>query len=185
MALAADVECFLAGLGGASPHTRAAYARDLGAFLVHLAAEGVVDWSAVDVHCVRRHVAAAHHGGLAGRSLARRLSALRALFRHLAGRDLISGNPAADVRAPKSPRRLPHALDVDQVTTLLEQDTAGPLGLRDRAMWELLYSSGLRVAELTGLDLADLDLRAREARVLGKGRKQRLVPVGRHALAAL
>ncbi|MEQ8494010.1 MAG: tyrosine recombinase XerC [Gammaproteobacteria bacterium] len=185
MTLAADVTRFIAGLGDVSPHTRAAYTRDLRAFLEHLAGEGIASWEAVDVHCVRRHVAAAHREGLSGRSLARRLSALRALFRDLAARGLARDNPAAEVRAPKSPRRLPRALDVDQVTSLLEHEADGPLGVRDRAMWELLYSSGLRVSELTGLDRGDVDLVAREARVLGKGRKQRLVPVGRHAVAAL
>jgi integrase/recombinase XerC len=94
---------------------------------------------------------------------------------------LVAVNPAQGLRAPKSPRRLPRALDVDQVTRVLEQDTDGVLALRDQAMWETLYSCGLRVSELVGLNLADLDLRNREARVLGKGRKQRVVPVGRHA----
>ncbi len=185
MPLAADVDAFLARLAGGSAHTRDAYARDLQAFLDHLAAEAIGRWEDVDVHCVRRYVAAAHRRGLGGRSIARRLSALRALFRDLVRRGRAADNPAADVRAPKSPRRLPRALDVDQVATLVEQRGEGPLGVRDRAMWELLYSSGLRVSELTALDLGDLDRGAREARVLGKGRKQRIVPVGRHALAAL
>jgi integrase/recombinase XerC len=185
MTLSDDVDAFLQRLAGSSAHTRDAYARDLRAFLEHLAAEGTDSWDAVDVHCVRRYVAAAHRRGLGGRSIARRLSALRALYRDLVRRGRAADNPAADVRAPKSPRRLPRALDVDQVTTLIEQQGEGPLGLRDRAMWELLYSSGLRVSELTALDLGDLDRGACEARVLGKGRKQRIVPIGRHALTAL
>ena len=185
MTLADDVEAFLRRSTGRSVHTCDAYARDLRAFLDHLAAERVASWDDVDVHCVRRYVAAAHRRGLGGRSIARRLSALRALFRDLARHGRAAGNPAADVRAPKSPRRLPRALDVDQVASLLEQPGEGPLGVRDRAILELLYSSGLRVSELTALDLADVDRRAGEARVLGKGRKQRIVPIGRHALAAL
>jgi integrase/recombinase XerC len=94
-------------------------------------------------------------------------------------------NPALEVRAPKAPRRLPHTLDADQMARLLEIPAGGGLTARDRALMELLYSSGLRLAELVGLDLGDLDLKDRTVRLLGKGRKSRIVPVGRLALAAL
>ena len=177
----ADLADFLRSLAGRSPHTLAAYTRDLEQFLTWLDAEGVGDWREVDIHCLRTYVASRHRGGLGGASLARALSAMRAWFRHLAARGLLKANPAQGLRAPKSPRRLPRALDVDQVTRVLEQDTDSVLALRDQAMWETLYSCGLRVSELVGLNLTDVDLRSHEARVLGKGRKQRVVPIGRHA----
>ncbi|MCB1747006.1 MAG: tyrosine recombinase XerC [Gammaproteobacteria bacterium] len=181
------VEAFLLTLRERSPHTRSAYARDLAALTAFLTAAGIATWAEVDDALLRRFVAARHRDGAHGRSLGRQLSACRGLFRFLAARGIVDGNPAQAVRPPKAPQRLPRALDVDQMGALLEPagDSDDPLEVRDRAMWELLYSSGLRVSELTGLDLADLDLEAREARVLGKGRKQRLVPVGRQAQAAV
>ena len=179
--LAASIDGFLLSLAGRSPHTLAAYGRDLREFAAWLAGEGLSNPGAIDIHCLRRYVAVRHHGGSGATTIARKLSALRAWFRHLAARGEIGANPAQGLRPPKAPRRLPRALDVDQIASVLEQDGDGELGLRDRAMWELLYSSGLRVSELTGLDLADVDLAAREARVLGKGRKQRVVPLGRIA----
>lgn len=181
----AELADFLRTLAGRSPHTLAAYGRDLEQFLTWLDGEDIADWRTIDLHCLRAYIAARHRAGAGGTSLARALSALRAWFRHLAARGLVTANPAQGLRAPKSPRRLPRALDVDQVTRVLEQDTEGVLALRDQAMWETLYSCGLRVSELVGLNLADLDLANREARVLGKGRKQRMVPVGRFAVERL
>ena len=156
----ADLADFLRTLAGRSPHTLAAYTRDLEQFLAWLDAEGVGEWGEVDIHCLRTYVASRHRGGLGGASLARALSAMRAWFRHLAARGLLKANPAQGLRAPKSPRRLPRALDVDQVTRVLEQDTDSVLALRDQAMWETLYSCGLRVSELVGLNLTDVDLRS-------------------------
>jgi len=184
-ARAAALADFLRALAGRSPHTIAAYGRDLAQFTHWLNGQDIADWRAIDIHCLRAYVADRHRAGAGGTSLARALSALRAWFKHLAARGLMDANPAQGLRAPKSPRRLPRALDVDQVTRVLEQDTEGVLALRDRAMWETLYSCGLRVSELVGLSLADVDLRNREARVLGKGRKQRVVPIGRFALDLL
>jgi len=181
----AALDDFLRTLQGHSAHTIAAYGRDLAQFIAWLNAQDVADWRDLDVHCLRAYVADRHRAGAGGTSLARALSALRAWFRHLAGRGLMQSNPAQGLRAPKSPRRLPRTLDVDQVTQVLEQDGEGVLALRDRAMWETLYSCGLRVSELVGLSLADVDLRNREARVLGKGRKQRVVPIGRFAVDLL
>lgn len=176
---------FLRTLQGRSPHTIAAYQRDLEQFIAWLNGQDIADWRDIDIHCLRAYVADRHRGGAGGTSLARALSALRTWFRHLAAGGLMTSNPAQGLRAPKSPRRLPRTLDVDQVTHVLEQPTEGVLALRDRAMWETLYSCGLRVSELVGLSLADVDLRNREARVLGKGRKQRVVPIGRFALDLL
>jgi integrase/recombinase XerC len=168
-----------------SPHTRAAYARDLQSLVTFCDNHGRADWPALTAHDVRAYAAACHRTGLAGKSIQRRLSALRGLFEHLLREGRVGHNPGQDIRAPKTARRLPAALDVDQMARLLGSTAEDPLALRDRAFMELLYSSGLRLAELTGLDLHDLDLAAGLVTVTGKGRKTRVVPVGRHAAAAL
>ena len=134
---------------------------------------------------LRAFAAGEHRRGLAPRSVARRLSALRRLFTHLRKQGLIQGDPLKDVRAPKSPRRLPNALDIDQVLALLDIPLDHHLAYRDRAMLELFYACGLRVSELAGLDWSDLDTAQGLVKVMGKGRRERIVPVGRHALAAL
>ena len=177
----AAIDDFLRSQQGRSPHTVAAYGRDLAQFARWLDEQLITAWTEIDSHALRAFIAHRHHQGAGGTSIARALSALRALFRHLAARGLMVANPALGLRPPKSPRRLPRTLDVDQVTQILEQEGEEGLALRDRTMWETLYSSGLRVSELVGLDLTDVDLRGREARVLGKGRKQRVVPIGRFA----
>ena len=115
----------------------------------------------------------------------RRLSALRTFFGFLMREGLAQHNPALDIRAPKAGKRLPHTLDVDQMSRLLAMTPKNAFGQRDLAMMELLYSSGLRLAELVSLNLAVLDLRDRTVRVLGKGSKTRIMPVGRQAVAAL
>jgi integrase/recombinase XerC len=181
-----------------SAHTDAAYARDLRALVKFCDRMGVAGWGDLDGQHVRTFAAHSHAGGLSPRSVQRRLSAVRSFYEFLlreaptaaatgrrARRGIVRANPALEVRAPKSARRLPHTLDADQMGRLLEIPAGGGLTARDRALMELLYSSGLRLAELVGLDLADLDLRDRTVRVLGKGRKSRIVPVGRLALAAL
>lgn len=184
------IDAWLASLGHASPHTRAAYRRDLAHFARYWQAHAARHAHGVDAHAVRAYVAWLHREGLSGRSIARALSALRGLYRYEIRHGRLRENPVADVRAPKSPKRLPRALDVDQAHRLLDVDLAAegisdPLALRDCAMWELAYSCGLRVSELVGVDLDALDARAGELRVLGKGRKQRVVPVGGKALAAV
>ncbi len=185
MALETQIEDFLAAAQNRAPNTRNAYRRDLREFARHLTELGVSEWRNIDLHTVRHYIAERHRQGQHGRSLARALSALRGLFVYLAGRGLIDGNPAHGIRAPRAERRLPRALDVDQMTKLLEGHGQSTLDVRDAAMWELLYSSGLRVSELTGLELGDVDYANAEARVTGKGNKQRVVPIGRLALAAL
>ena len=183
------IEAWLTSLGGASPHTRAAYARDLAHFNAFWQEHAARLPQGVDSHVVRAFVAWLHRRGLNGRSIARALSALRGLYRHEIRQGRARENPVADVRAPKAPKRLPRTLDVDQTHRLLEAPVdASPddaIVLRDRAMWELAYSCGLRVSELVGVDLATLDLRACELRVLGKGRKERVVPVGGKAVDAV
>ena len=168
-----------------SEHTAAGYARDLASLLDFCAAQGIAAWNGFDSQHLRSFAAREHRRGLAPRSIQRRLSACRGLFRHLVREGELAHDPSGDVRAPKARRRLPKPLDADAMSRLLEFRGADALGVRDKAIMELLYSSGLRLAELLGLDLADLDLRDRTVRVLGKGRKVRIVPVGKQALEAL
>ena len=172
-----------------SPHTLSNYRRDLLAAARFFEQHKIFNWPQVDTHHLRAFVAAQHRGGLGGRSLQRRLSALRSFYRYLLREGVVGANPAAGLRAPKAARRLPKTLDVDQVSRLLSEPEGGEsepaLAARDRAIMELLYSSGLRLAELVRLDLADLDLKDHTVTVTGKGRKSRIVPVGRLARAAL
>jgi integrase/recombinase XerC len=180
-----------------SAHTDQAYARDLAALVRYCERSGVRDWTGLDVQQVRAFAAHSHAGGLAPRSIQRRLSAVRSFYAFLlregaaslaagaARARRVKSNPAHDVRAPKAGRRLPQTLDPDQMGRLLAIPAGEPLSGRDRAIMELLYSSGLRLAELVGLDLTSLDLKAREVRVLGKGSKARILPVGRAAAEAL
>jgi integrase/recombinase XerC len=156
---------------------------------------GLADWHALDSQHIRLFAARSHAAGLAPRSIQRRLSAVRSFYEFLlreaqaAGRpqrgERLRRNPAQDVRAPKAARRLPQTLDADQMARLLEIPAGDELTARDRAIMELFYSSGLRLAELIGLDLTSVDLKDRTVQVLGKGRKSRIVPVGRAALQAL
>ncbi|MCC6208342.1 MAG: tyrosine recombinase XerC [Gammaproteobacteria bacterium] len=168
-----------------SPHTLSAYRRDLASLDAFCAAEAIAHWNQLTAHHIRALVAAQHRRGLDGRSLQRLLSALRSFFEYLIGQQELGHNPAAGIRAPKSPRRLPDTLDVDQMIRLLELPADGPLAIRDRAIMELFYSSGLRLSELVNLDITDLDLNDGTVRVTGKGNKTRIVPVGRHAREAL
>jgi len=168
-----------------SPHTASAYQRDLTALAAWCGTQGITGWNKLDQGHVRAFSARSHAGGLAPRSIQRRLSAVRSFFEFLQREGLASHNPAVDVRAPKSPKRLPRALDADQMTQLLERPAEGVLPGRDQAIMELLYSSGLRLAELVALDLDALDLADRTVRVTGKGRKTRIVPVGSKAITVL
>jgi integrase/recombinase XerC len=185
----AAVDAYLAGLSDQrrlSAHTISNYRRDLGKLL---AAAGDLPLDRIDAPRVRRRVAELHGGGLSGRSLARLLSAWRGFFAWLGERGEIRANPCAGLRPPKSPKRLPKALSVDEAARLLEPvaDGDSAVDARDTAIFELFYSSGLRLAELVGLDVDALDgiFADGEVRVLGKRAKPRLVPVGRQARAAL
>ncbi|HEX5462661.1 MAG TPA: tyrosine recombinase XerC [Steroidobacteraceae bacterium] len=235
-----------------SPHTVAAYTRDLQALVSYCDRTGLESWTAIDSGHLRSFAARLHAGGLGPRSIQRRLSAVRSFYEFLQreaqalrtgtrarkstateparvvtaaagarGHDSgqsgsernegersasepddgelddsersasesqvarIRSNPGQDVRAPKAARRLPQTLDADQMARLLEIPAGEPFATRDRAIMELLYSSGLRLAEIVGLDLVHLDLRDRTVDVLGKGSKARVVPVGRVAIGAL
>jgi integrase/recombinase XerC len=163
-------------------NTVAAYRRDVEALLDQL---GALPLDQLDVHGVRRAVSALRARGLSGRSLARMLSAWRGLYGFLAREFGIVRNPCQGVRPPRSEKRLPNALTADDARRLVEVTGDGFLAARDRALLELLYSSGLRLAELVGLDWGMLDWGEATVRVTGKGAKTRLVPVGSKALAAL
>jgi integrase/recombinase XerC len=176
-----------------SAHTDSNYARDLAALVKYCDRTGLEEWSALDSQHVRVFAAHSHAGGLSPRSVQRRLSAVRSFYEFLVrenGSDAtprsgVTRNPAHDIRAPKAAKRLPETLDPDQMARLLEIPPGDSFVTRDRAIMELLYSSGLRLAELVGLNLADLDLKDRMVEVLGKGRKARRVPVGSIAVEVL
>ena len=168
-----------------SAHTLDAYRRDLDALAGWALAQGAGETCRLDATHLREFVAAEHRRGLSPKSLQRRLSACRSYYAWLLKNGAIPASPAAGLRAPKAPRRLPQVLDVDEAVRLVEVPTDTPLGLRDRALLELFYSSGLRLSELCALRWRDLDLDAGLVTVLGKGAKQRSVPVGSHARRAL
>jgi len=165
-----------------SAHTATNYARDIG-ILIELAGDSALD--RLQVHQVRRFVARLHARGLDGRTLARMLSAWRGLFRYLARDHGFEVNPCLGIRPPKAARALPHALSPDEAGRLMEIGDGDALAVRDRAMLELFYSSGLRLSELTGLAPTDINFSDATVRVTGKGNKTRIIPVGSHALAAL
>jgi integrase/recombinase XerC len=168
-----------------SQHTESAYRRDLAQLQRHCTRAGVTQWRQLDHHHLRAFAAAENRRGLAPRSVQRSLSAARSFFEYLLREGVLTSNPASGVAAPKAERSLPTTLDADQMAQLLEAAGGEPLDLRDHALMELLYSSGLRLSELVGLNVGDLDLGDRTVRVTGKGSKTRIVPVGRYALDAL
>ena len=180
---AAHLDAFAGHLATAPTHTRLAYLRDLSALAGFAQAS---DLATLTKAQIARHLATLHGRGLSGRSLGRMLSAWRAFYRFLHER--ASGpmvDPCAGLKAPKSARRLPSALTPDEASQLVAIDGDAPLSKRDRALFELAYSSGLRLAELAQLDLDRLDLTTGEVRVIGKGAKERIVPVGAAARDAL
>jgi integrase/recombinase XerC len=168
-----------------SPLTCKHYQRDLKSLANFCAANGVLQWRDVDDEHLRAHAARLFRRGLAPRSIQRQISAVRTFFRYLLREKHVRRNPVQTVRAPKAGRRLPQNLDADRMARLLAIPGDGPLVVRDRAMLELMYSSGLRLAELTDLDVGDVDLADGTVRVTGKGNKDRVVPVGRYAREAL
>ncbi|CAJ2376425.1 MAG: site-specific tyrosine recombinase [Arenicellales bacterium IbO2] len=172
-----------------SAHTQLAYARDLKRLAEYLDAAGIA-WRELRAEKARAYAAKLHQSGLSGRSIRRMLSAARGFYRHFLRAGEIDANPFDNLRAPKSPQKLPGALGVDELNDLLAdagKKSGGndPLELRDRAMLELFYSSGLRLAELAALDIGGVDFAQSEVRVTGKGGKQRVVPVGEKAKEVL
>lgn len=173
-----------------SAHTLSNYRRDLTRVARFRQDQGIADWASLRDGDVRRYIASRHRAGMSGRTLSRELSALRSLFEYLLREGLVKQNPARGVRPPKSPRKLPNTFDADQLTALIDADPdqggeRDPLGLRDTAMVELFYSSGLRLAELIALDVRDIDALDATLTVTGKGMKTRRVPVGSAAVAAV
>tara|TARA_B100000674_G_scaffold91482_1_gene64094 strand:- start:25565 stop:26365 length:801 start_codon:yes stop_codon:yes gene_type:complete len=146
---------------------------------------GCKTWLEVDEKTTRQYLAACRESGLLGRSISRHLSALRGLFRWLKKEKIIFTNPFFGLKAPKSKSRLPEVLDVDQMSYLLSRKADSALLIRDKAMFELMYGCGLRVSELTFLNVGDVYLDYNELRVTGKGRKERLLPLGREAKTAI
>ena len=165
-----------------SKHTCENYLRDVRQFL-ELAGETPLNQ--LQIHHVRRFVAQLHSRGLGGKSLARMLSAWRGFYKYLARDHQFTQNPCLGLRAPKSAKNLPHVLSPDEASKLVSMNVDTPLGLRDKAIFELFYSSGLRLSELVELRLENLDLVAGEVRVTGKGNKTRIVPVGKFAVEAI
>jgi integrase/recombinase XerD len=178
---------------GLSPNTVAAYRRDLGRYVSFLAARDVTDPAEVDEAIVRSFLAsvsASTHGEderpYRATSVARSLSSVRSFHRFLVRDGVVDRDPARGVAQPKLPRSLPHPLTVEEIARLLDAPPREtPAGLRDRAILELLYGAGLRISELTGLDVDDVDLDDGAVRVLGKGGKEREVPLGRYAREAV
>jgi len=165
-----------------SPHSVANYGRDIGALIE---AAGSTTLDRVSTHDIRRFAARQHAKGLSPRSIARMLSAWRGFYRYLSRHQGFGDNPALGIRAPKASKLLPKALSPDEADRLLGFAADDVFAIRDKAMFELFYSSGLRLSELTGLAPADVDFSEGTVRVTGKGSKTRIVPVGSQALDAL
>ncbi len=168
-----------------SPMTCESYRRDLKNFIACCHSQGICDLNQVSPVEIRALVADRHGHGISGRTIRRMLSALRTFYRFLMQEGLVLSNPADAVPAPKARRRLPGVLDVDRMAALLMIQDERPLAVRDRAIMELLYSSGLRLAELVALSLGDLRLGEGLGKVIGKGQKVRIVPIGKTACQVL
>ncbi len=179
------LESFIKTLHHLSEHTCKAYQRDLKNIESYCEQQNINKWSELDGRQLRGFVATRHRQGIGGRSLQRNLSAIRAFYRYLLKEGKVKNNPAEGIIAPKSPRKLPKVLDADQTAQLVEIKEDDTLAIRDKAMLELIYSSGLRLAELISLNLNDIDFNDRILTVTGKGNKTRSVPVGGHAIKAI
>lgn len=168
-----------------SPHTLSNYRRDITGFLAYCQESNLADWRSIDSQHVRDYVSRLHRQGMAGKSLQRLLSSLRSLFRHLLKQQKIRANPANGLRAPKSQKKLPEVLSPDALDHLINIETKEPESFRDRAIMELFYGCGLRLSELTGLNMDSINWGEQILIVLGKGNKQRRVPFGNKARDAL
>lgn len=170
----------------ASEHTIKNYRRDIGHLIRYCKSKAIDHWIDLKQSDIRAHIASRHRQGISSKSLQRELSAIRSFYNFLLKKRLAENNPAQYVKAPKQSRKLPKTLDVDQINGLLEAGTSSVLEIRDLAMFELFYSSGLRLSELAALNLTDIDLPDRSLIVRsGKGGKSRLLPIGGKAVSAL
>lgn len=168
-----------------SPHTVKNYRHDLNKLLAFVLKQEIIDWRALSPAIARQFPARMHAAGLGGRSIQRCLSAARGFYRFAIENHLITVNPFVEVRAPKSRKKLPDTLSVDEIEQLLSGMSEDTLGLRDQAIIELIYSAGMRLSELVSLDVTEVTRGLDMVSVTGKGRKQRLVPVGRKARQAI
>ncbi|HQW57441.1 MAG TPA: tyrosine recombinase XerC [Gammaproteobacteria bacterium] len=183
-----SVQAFLGSLRferRSSEHTIASYKTDLMDALAFFEADHLDTWQDIQESTIRALLAFRRNQKISPRTLNRQLSALRTFFRYLMRRGLITDNKAMRVLALKTSRALPRALDVDQMAKLLELPASNPFAIRDLAIMELLYSTGLRVSEIVSLNVRDLDLKQQQTPVLGKGKKSRLALIGRCAVKAL
>ncbi len=180
-----NVEEFLATLHHLSSHTRKAYEHDLKLLSVYCDHNDIHAWSKLDGRMLSGFIASRHRQGISGKSLQRNLSAIRAFYRYLIKHGYSKKNPAQGVVTPKTEKKLPKTLDVDQSVQLVEINSSEPLAIRDRAIFEILYSSGLRLSELVSLDLDSIDINEALVTVTGKGKKTRKIPVGKKAIIAI
>ncbi|MEE3664125.1 tyrosine recombinase XerC [Brenneria sp. g21c3] len=168
-----------------SPLTLSSYARQLAAVIAMVSSAGVDDWRTLDAAGVRAVVSRSKRDGLHASSLALRLSALRSFLDWMVARGELGANPAKGVSTPRVGRHLPKNMDVDEMNRLLDIELDDPLAVRDRAMLEVMYGAGLRLAELVGMDCRHIDLDSGEVWVLGKGSKERRLPMGKTAVTWL
>jgi len=170
----------------ASEHTIKSYRQDMAQLFRYCTEKTIAQWADLKHTDIRSYIAGRHRQGLSSKSLQRELSAIRSFYTYLLKKGQATVNPAQHIQAPKQARKLPKTLDVDQLTGFLEAGTSSLLEIRDLAMFELFYSSGLRLSELSALDLIDLDLPDSSLVVrMGKGGKSRILPIGRKAVAAI
>lgn len=169
-----------------STHTTESYQHDLKLLVTFCNQQQITDWNHVTVVNIRSHIGSRHRQGMSSKSLQRELSAIRSFYQFLLKRHNVTVNPAQQVKAPKQGRKLPKTLDVDQVAGLLDAGADSLLEIRDLAIFELCYSSGLRLSELTALNTNDIDLNDHALIVRhGKGNKSRVLPIGSKAITAL
>lgn len=187
--MTSDIDAFIQFLKvekRASEHTLSNYQRDLRYFRQFCQTLALDNWQQVQHEHVRQYIAQRHREGIGSRSLQRMLASIRSFYRFLMARQQGAQNPAKNVKAPKQNKLLPETLDIDQITALLEASPDSVLEIRDLAMFELFYSSGLRLSELAQLNLEDIDLDAGQLRVRqGKGDKARDLPIGKKAVKAI
>jgi len=169
-----------------SPHTCKNYARDLSLFTGFIESKNIEDWQDVDYGIVAAYAARRFRQGKKGNTIARELSSIRSFYKYLIRQQVVQKNPALDVKAPKTAKKLPRCCDTEQIDQLLNPSVADDdLIIRDLAMFELVYSCGLRLAELASLDIHSIDSQQKQMVVTGKGNKTRYLPVGRKAIQAL
>ena len=178
------IDQFIKSLHHLSEQTRKAYQKDISIFLEYCNEINIENWTVIDGRQIRGFVTQRHRQGIGGRSLQRNLSAIRAFYRYLIKTGVANSNPAQGIVTPKTAKKLPNTLDVDQSTQLVEIKATDILSIRDKAIFELMYSCGLRLSELVKLNLDSIDIGDGVVTVIGKGNKTRLLPVGQQALEA-